>query len=83
MQAIQTRYHGPTDHNGSRITARCDAGRVTVPYDHALGLPENHDAAADALIRKLGWTGRYVSGALPDGSYVHVLAVPARRVVPL
>lgn len=69
MQAIQTKYHGPTDTKGSKITARAEAGRVTVPYDHALNGQENHREAARALVAKLGWTGSYHGGALPDGSY--------------
>lgn len=56
MQAIRTRYHGPTDTRGSRITASCEAGKLTVPYDYALDIGENHRAAALALAEKLGWT---------------------------
>lgn len=84
MQAIQTKYHGPTNHTGSRFTARCDAGRVTVPYNHAEGIEENHKRAAATLARKLGWavrsTGKvesFVSGSLPDGSYCHVFTTRA------
>lgn len=73
MQAIQTKYHGPTNSNGSRFTARCDAGRITVPYDHALGVEDNHIRAAKALMSKLGWQAALFTGALPDGSYAHVL----------
>lgn len=55
MQAIRTRYHGPTNTRGSRISAQCAAGRLSVPYAHALDLTDNHRAAADALIAKLDW----------------------------
>lgn len=55
MQAIRTRYHGPTNTRGSRITASCEADKLTVPYDHALDIGENHRAAALALAEKLGW----------------------------
>lgn len=80
MQAIQTKYHGPTDRSGSRITARCDAGRIVMPYDHALDIDGNHRKAARRLLRKLGWdkpthggekTPRMASGTLVDGSQVH------------
>lgn len=82
MQAIQTKYHGPTNINGSRFTARCDAGRVTVGYDHGLNVAENHVAAARALMVKLGWAKgdnasmQIVSGQLPDGSWAHVFHYP-------
>ncbi len=67
MQAIETRYHGPTNNNGSRISARCDAGRIIVGWDHALDTAQNHAAAAKALATKLGWLthGLWVGGSLP------------------
>lgn len=66
MQAIITRYHGPTDHRGSRITARAYAGAVTVPWDHALNPFQNHHAAAQALSRRMGWTSPLIGASLPD-----------------
>lgn len=77
MQAIVTTYAGPTNTLGSRIIAKADAGRVTVSYNPALGIAENHAAAALYLLNKVGWT-RYdlVSGSLPgDNGYCHVLVV--------
>lgn len=83
-QAIVTRYHGPTDTRGSRVSARCAAGRVTVPWDHALDVPGNHAAAVAALVRKLGWNappcGPFELGALPGGGYVAVMACDGSRV---
>jgi len=77
MQAIVTKYHGPTDARGSRISARCVGGRIFVSYDHALDSEENHEAAARALARKLEWSGVLVAATLPDGSMAHVF-VPTR-----
>lgn len=57
MQAIRTRYAGPTNSRGSRIHAQADAGRVSVPYDTSRSNDENHRRACDALRVKLGWTG--------------------------
>ncbi|MDL5595979.1 hypothetical protein QS468_24895 [Bacillus subtilis] len=75
MQAIQTKYLGPTETRGSRISAKCAAGSVTLGYDHALDLESNHVAAAMALCAKLGWSDeafREIStGQLADGSFVH------------
>ena len=67
MQAIETEYRGPTNTRGSRIIARAQAGRISVPYDHALSIQENHDAAARAFIAKLGWYGSWVRGGAPNG----------------
>lgn len=68
MQAITTKYHGPSDSRGSRITARCQARRMTVAWDHSLDLEANHAAAAERLARIMGWAGQWVGGALPDGT---------------
>jgi hypothetical protein len=71
MQAIITKYFGPTNFRGSRIKASCEAGSLTVSYDYALNIDGNHDAAAKALAEKLGWTGdafgALVGGGLPNG----------------
>lgn len=77
MQAIQTKYHGPTAKRGSVIKATCAAGSIIVPYDSGEDTYGNHRAAADALVKKLGWErygrdGRWERGGLKDGSYVHV-----------
>jgi hypothetical protein len=69
MQAIQTKYHGPTNTRGSRLTAKCDAGRVVVSYNHSMNGQQNHRAAAIALAAKLDWDGDWQGGQLPDGSY--------------
>jgi len=74
MQAIHTKYFGPTDFKGSRIKAACQTKSITVPYDHALDSEEMHRSAAVKLCRKLGWHFKdLATGQLPDGSYCHVL----------
>jgi hypothetical protein len=70
-QAVSTTYKGPTNRNGSRVIAKCDAGRLVWHWDHALNPASNHAAAAMALVRKLGWTGEWVGGATVTG-YVFV-----------
>lgn len=69
MQAIQTKFLPCTNFRGSRVKAWCEAGSVTVGWDHVLNVDENHAAAAAALAEKLGWIGRnygtLVGGALP------------------
>jgi hypothetical protein len=75
MQAIRTKYHGPGNVRGSRFSAQCDAGRIYVPYDYALGVEENHKAACEALCVKLGWVApRYqpMVGGCFDNDYYWV-----------
>jgi len=70
MQAIQTKYHGPTNTKGSRISATCaDGRRVYISYPHEIGGDmERHEVAARALCEKLGWIPeRLEGGALKDG----------------
>lgn len=55
MQAIRTRFHGPTNIKGPRISAKCAAGSITLGWDYALNSEENHKRACDALLLKLGW----------------------------
>jgi len=70
-QAITTKYHGPTNTRGARISARAEAGRIFVPYNHALNSSDNHAAAAMALAEKWGWDGPWHGGGTATG-YVFV-----------
>jgi len=73
MQAIVTKYHPASDRRGSHMTAAAVGGRASVGYDHGLDERGNHDAAAAALIVKMGW--QYLverhglsSGGMPNGT---------------
>jgi hypothetical protein len=76
MQAIQTRYLGPTNTRGSRIKAWTAAGSITIPYPHELSGQACYRAAAEALALKLEWNTRFygqlLGGCLPNGDYVFV-----------
>ena len=72
MQAIQTKYFGPSNVRGSRIKATCAAGSITIPYPYELSGQAVHRKAAEALAAKLGWNGQLLGGCLPDGSYCFV-----------
>jgi hypothetical protein len=78
MQAILTKYLGPTSSRGARIIAKAVSGSVTIGWDHGLDDAENHRTAAKLLQLKLvdatdkHWQREMVSGCLPDGSYAHV-----------
>jgi hypothetical protein len=77
MNAIVTRYIGPSNRRGSRITARSAAGHLTVEYDDAFNSEENHRLAARALKVKLRWTervhGELRGGVMPNGDYSWVM----------
>ena len=87
MQAIETKYYGPTNTKGSKIVAKCARGKLTVSYDHALNIDENHKAACGALcakfvaedVKKYGtneaktqWGKRLLGGQLVGGSWAWV-----------
>lgn len=69
-QAIETRYHGPTNYRGTRVSARASAGRIFLAWDHSTGIEENHARAARALAEKYGWRGEWVGGCTHDERYV-------------
>lgn len=77
MQAIQTKYIGPTNTRQSRIKASAQAGSITVNWNYDLDENENHRAAAAAFIRKMKWDQApsyvgFVSGGLKNVD-VHVM----------
>lgn len=72
-QAIETKFHGPTNSRGSRVSAKASAGRVTLSWNHALNSEDNHRAAARALAEKFKWKGEWVGGGMAnDRGYVFV-----------
>lgn len=70
MQTIVTKYHGPTNTRGSRVSASAQVGKIVLTWDDELSSDDNHLAAATALAGKYGWLvkHRLVSGGLPDGT---------------
>lgn len=76
VRVVMTRYHGPTNTRGSRISARTAGGdsRVSIPWDYAVGVVENHVTAARRLADQLGWArpGTAPSGisAVKGGGYL-------------
>lgn len=69
MQAIITKYLGPTNYKGSRIKASCERGSIVVSYDDSLNQEQAHIAAVKALIRKFNKEdiARHGAGAVKDG----------------
>lgn len=81
-QAIVTKFLGPTNNRGARVKATAEAGSVTIGWDHARNIEENHREAAQRLAEKFGWHQRatLVGGALPGGGYCFVLIPISDRV---
>ena len=69
MQAIRTRYHGPSNVRGCRITATCEAGSLTIPRNYALDVEQDHARAARQLAERLGWSGVYHGGSFGGDYY--------------
>jgi hypothetical protein len=73
-QAIVTKYLGPTNTRGSRISVRAQAGRRIYAWDDGLDVDENHTVAAHRFANTMGWSTRLVGGAMPDNTgYVFVM----------
>lgn len=68
LRAIITKYHGPTNFEGSRYSASdCDGNRVTIECDYSLNSDENHARAARTLCEQMGWKGHMIGGWTKDG----------------
>lgn len=76
-QAIETKWLGPTNFRGARVKASAQAGSITIPWDHAKDVEDNHKAAARALAAKWGWEGCYVGGAKADDTGYCFVLVPS------
>jgi hypothetical protein len=73
MLAIVTKYHGPTDTRGSRVSASVDGRRAVVAYDPALDAEENHRRAMAWLCRKNCWdAARFFGGSLNGSRWAWV-----------
>ena len=72
MQAVQTKYLGPSNSHGSRIIAKCATKRIIVARDYSTNIEDDHRRVARKLILQMGWTGRWIQGCLPDETYAFV-----------
>lgn len=68
MQAIETKFLGPTNTKGARIKASAQAGSVTIPFEYGPETDGAHDQALRALVAKLGWWGVWARGETADGT---------------
>jgi hypothetical protein len=76
MQAITTKFLGPTNVRGSRIKATAQAGSLTLHWNHALNPDGNHTAAAKALAAKYRWHGTWIGGTTAARVNVYVCTDP-------
>lgn len=72
MQAVTTKYKGPTNTRGSRVIAFCAAGRVVIEWDDGLNSEQNHARAARALADKFDWNGSLIGGTNAAGEMVWI-----------
>lgn len=86
MVALRTRFSGPTDTEGARITVElangglspADRSQTVYPYDYALDAPQNHAQAATRLVNDKKSHGvwdediRLMQAAIDDDGYVFV-----------
>ena len=74
MQAITTKYLGPTNKLGSRIKAQSASGIYkTFGYKSELSSEANHEEAARSLAKRLGWNYNLIGGSLDNERCVFVL----------
>lgn len=76
MQAIVTKYMGPTDTKGSRIKAKASGGSLYYNIDNRYTIEDNMNTAANLLVKKLNWNMNgcvLATGTLPNGDGVFVL----------
>ena len=71
MQAICTKYIGPSNTRGARIKAYCESGlSVTVPFNHAMSGQAVHFAAVVEFCKRYpnwGPAGTYRAGSIKGG----------------
>lgn len=72
MKAIKTKYHGPTNFRGARISANAEGVKgISISYPHELNSDDAHRLACRTLCDKYSWKGETVMGGFKDFA-VHV-----------
>ena len=71
MQAIQTKFLGPTNTKPARIKAFTESGKsVVLSYEYGCGAEQNADRAVMTLCKRMGWSGTLHCGSTASG-YVY------------
>ncbi len=81
MKAIRTKYIGPSNVKGSRLTATTgETGqRIIMSWPSELNSSAAHAKGARALADKFGWTSKLIGGGFPDGTMVWVFVNSSDR----
>ena len=82
MQAIQVKWHAPSNTRSARYTAEAPAGKVTVKLGNipaGTGVDAGFRYAAETLCRKMQWDGELLGGTLANGDQVFVFDHPLSR----
>lgn len=69
--AIITKYHGPGNVYGSRVSAQSNGKKIVLDWDHSIDAKENHIRAARELCRRNMWIG-LLHSAPADKFFCHV-----------
>jgi hypothetical protein len=73
MQAITTKYIGPSNTRGSRIKAETAQGEtLTIDCAGSISEEENHISAARSLAERLNWHGSFVGDRIKGARMVFV-----------
>jgi hypothetical protein len=74
MKAIRTKYIGPSNVKGSRLSATTGerGQRLIMSWPSELNSGEAHARGARALADKMGWKTELIGGGFPDGTMVWV-----------
>ena len=76
MKAIRTKYIGPSNVKGSRLSATTGekGQRIIMNWPSELNPGDAHAKGARALADKMKWAGELIGGGFPDGSMVWCFA---------
>jgi hypothetical protein len=78
LQAIITKRHNGGASGATRVSAKCAAQRIWLPWNHALNVEDNHRVVAEELQRRMKWDDKHelVGGGMPDDSGYCWVQVP-------
>lgn len=81
MQAIQVKWHAPSNTRSARYTATAAAGKVSIKVGQIPDGVDHYRYAAEQLCVKFDWDqlGGMLGGTLADGSQVFVFDHPLSR----
>ena len=78
MQAIVTKYYGPTNTKPSKFRAICSGGKIAASFDYDKDEFCQQRDLAWKLCEKMGWWRSDLvmeTGTLPDGTLCHVFMI--------